>query len=606
MKKILKSVSFLIIAVYLPQVCFANQAVAAYQNTQGTSLQENQNLSTGQESLDGRADQLSQELARNKELLEIWKDHVRTVTKERDDAYKQIDDLKNGMGLEPAPDEGTISDLKAQISRLTADLNAANAALRPKPMDASSKLKISELQAENEKLKLSLKGFSETQNDKEVIIREKQQALQRIEDLEKETSNLRAENEKLKIRPTTLVAAQDPAQEAKIQAMQDAYDGLEVNFKDQQDRIRKLQAEKLDDKTKIQELKTQILKLQSGSEDKTSAQDLELQEAKAALETLRIEKDKALARAAALDSQVKTLEASDQKAQSVSEDLSKLSAEKDQLAKNYATLEANYQTQQETLKSFSSEIESLKKQNETLAAGADGLQAEKDRSASLKSALDKALADNAAIQKSYQNLQTNYEAQTEKLKALSAEKESLNGQIQLLQTKVGTLEADSRQMAATKQQLGAALTEKQALEKDNADLDNQNQILNAKIQSLKSDMDQLRVENQKAETFKADLAKVIADKENLQKSYAALQANSAAQDQKFKEYSAKLGELDRTNLQLKTESKRISEENQGLQENLKANLSDIKNLRANFESYLESLEQSFGERQKEETPAASS
>ena len=38
---------------------------------------------------------LSQELEKNKELLEIWKGHVKTLTKERDTAYREIEELKS-------------------------------------------------------------------------------------------------------------------------------------------------------------------------------------------------------------------------------------------------------------------------------------------------------------------------------------------------------------------------------------------------------------------------------------------------------------------------------------------------------------------------------
>ena len=46
------------------------------------------------DAMDMRYQQISQEAQRNKELLEIWKDHVRTLTKERDEAYKEIETLK--------------------------------------------------------------------------------------------------------------------------------------------------------------------------------------------------------------------------------------------------------------------------------------------------------------------------------------------------------------------------------------------------------------------------------------------------------------------------------------------------------------------------------
>ena len=40
------------------------------------------------------SESISQEADRNRELLEIWKDHVKTLTKERDDAYRQLEHMR--------------------------------------------------------------------------------------------------------------------------------------------------------------------------------------------------------------------------------------------------------------------------------------------------------------------------------------------------------------------------------------------------------------------------------------------------------------------------------------------------------------------------------
>src|SRR3989338_5174539 len=55
----------------------------------------------GQEpAIDNRTEQISQspqipEAERTQQLLEIWKDHVKTLTRERNDAYKEIEALKS-------------------------------------------------------------------------------------------------------------------------------------------------------------------------------------------------------------------------------------------------------------------------------------------------------------------------------------------------------------------------------------------------------------------------------------------------------------------------------------------------------------------------------
>lgn len=45
---------------------------------------------------------LAKQIARDKQLLEIWKDHVRALTHERDEAYQRIEELKSGQGEIPA------------------------------------------------------------------------------------------------------------------------------------------------------------------------------------------------------------------------------------------------------------------------------------------------------------------------------------------------------------------------------------------------------------------------------------------------------------------------------------------------------------------------
>ncbi|GEM_PF-2673968 len=51
--------------------------------------------SSNQPSLESRSEELAQELEKSKEMTQIWKDHVRTLTKERNEAYQEIERLKN-------------------------------------------------------------------------------------------------------------------------------------------------------------------------------------------------------------------------------------------------------------------------------------------------------------------------------------------------------------------------------------------------------------------------------------------------------------------------------------------------------------------------------
>ncbi len=91
------------------------------------------------------SDQSSDDYERTKELLEIWKDHVRTVTKERDEAYKEIETLKNqGASAPPAVQEAASSSDKEDSARQIEFLNDKMSLLQRK---------YEELQSENQKLR---------------------------------------------------------------------------------------------------------------------------------------------------------------------------------------------------------------------------------------------------------------------------------------------------------------------------------------------------------------------------------------------------------------------------------------------------------------------
>lgn len=66
---------------------------------------------------------LAKQIARDKQLLEIWKDHVRTLTRERDEAYQKIQDLQQQAASAPAavpaePDTAALDAANAQIETL--------------------------------------------------------------------------------------------------------------------------------------------------------------------------------------------------------------------------------------------------------------------------------------------------------------------------------------------------------------------------------------------------------------------------------------------------------------------------------------------------------
>lgn len=76
-------------------------------------------------SCEDQVDQLTQDLQKSKDLVGIWKDHVKTLTKERDALNRQLEDMR----AQPAPavalpggsDAKLVEDLKYQVNELKAE-----------------------------------------------------------------------------------------------------------------------------------------------------------------------------------------------------------------------------------------------------------------------------------------------------------------------------------------------------------------------------------------------------------------------------------------------------------------------------------------------------
>lgn|GEM_PF-6198234 len=102
--------------------------------------------------------------ARNEELLEIWKEHVKTLTEERDKAYKELEALKRAKVAAPAPIASKTSTVSSGLVSAT-DLEGYKASIR------ELRVKVSDLEASNEKMNRDL---LEARNDKEALISSKQ------------------------------------------------------------------------------------------------------------------------------------------------------------------------------------------------------------------------------------------------------------------------------------------------------------------------------------------------------------------------------------------------------------------------------------------------
>ena len=143
-------------------------------------------------------EKLEQEAKRNRELLDIWKQHVRTLTQERDEAYKELQQLKAGASEAPMARLGGVETqalpLQAQMAQTAQPPDAGQTAILKKELE--------DIRAENDRL-----------------IQEKERALSQVERLSKSTEgfdleSFKEENKALKLQIQTLKAQLSNAEES--------------------------------------------------------------------------------------------------------------------------------------------------------------------------------------------------------------------------------------------------------------------------------------------------------------------------------------------------------------------------------------------------------
>src|SRR3989338_5474951 len=153
------------------------------------------------DAVDPRYQKLMQEFDRNKEMISIWKDHVRTLTRERDEAYKRLEDLKgdtNGASV-----NAEVAELKATIETMTRERTSAQKRVE----ELENQLRA----IQPKKPGMTEKELKETRAEKDIILRDKEKALSALETAQKadkssqalimtlkdENKKLIAENERL-------------------------------------------------------------------------------------------------------------------------------------------------------------------------------------------------------------------------------------------------------------------------------------------------------------------------------------------------------------------------------------------------------------------------
>lgn len=463
---------------------------------------------------DSRYNNLAQEAERNRELLEIWKDHVKTLTKERDTAYKELEQLKvNGPGMQSAPvaqfggiETQTLPSPEAmhQIENLQSEVSRLQAALEQQPKSSGANAGSRELQMQFGALQSQLqqvrKELNETRVEKDRLIQEKEKALSQVDRMKSGLENAKS----AEVVPG--IAGQDQAIADNLQKA--------LNIQ----------------KKRYEDLKTQYSELESEIESLKSTKESGNQE------------------------EIRNLES---KVAALSVENQHLKAE----PKMRAVAARNSEGQSEEALREAREIQY---ENETLKARIEKLQVVEKELASAHTYFTPLIKE----------LQV-------KNQKLSSENESLSAESMRNRAEFDNATRQAQQILAQNQKLSSDL---QTLKAGQEDTVNQMTGLKSQLQMATADKD-------KYKGMEEEIQRLSAENKTLHQAYSDLESGTKSQNIKFQEMSSQFKELQARDAEW---SKQVD----NYKNSLRGNLTDIKNLKSNFESYLESLVASFDERQK--------
>lgn len=190
-----------------------------------------------------------EDIQRTKELLEIWKDHVRTLTRERDEAYQEIDRLKSSkpaqfgaVETQLLPDtrsQQVIANLQDQVQRLSVENQNAQKAIQAAGNNAVDRDKLKQLESQTKALEDELIRL---RRDREAFMKTHaemglsyQNAMKEVETTRQENRQFREENEKIRSREAGF--------QEQLQKMKTELDAFRAQKGDLESQNRLLQAD---------------------------------------------------------------------------------------------------------------------------------------------------------------------------------------------------------------------------------------------------------------------------------------------------------------------------------------------------------------------------
>jgi DNA repair exonuclease SbcCD ATPase subunit len=370
-------------------------------------------------------EKIAQEAERNRELLDIWKQHVKTLTKERDDAYRQLETLKaagpapvapvaqfGGVESAPLPSAAfteQIAGLQLEVSRLQEELQRKTTGDPTREMQmqfSALQRQLEQVKKENSQLKASQpeEAVSRNKAPSESPIRDEETYRRQARELQYENDTLRAQIEKLQVVEKELASTRGYFTPL-TKEMQEKNDRLTAEISSLRSENAGLKSQASDAKSQLQSVRAQADQSRRDTEAalaeidslKTQSQRLE-----ADLRTLQNEHEQTAAQNESYKSQLQMAAADREKWKGVEEELRLLRDQHDSLQKAYGVLEQDAAARQSELDKTTQRLASLQATDR-----------ERDK---YKTALAANLTD-------MKNLKSNFEAYLESLVASFEERQ---------------------------------------------------------------------------------------------------------------------------------------------------------------------------------------
>jgi chromosome segregation ATPase len=498
-------------------------------------------------------DKVAQEAQRNRELLEIWKEHVKALTKERDDAFRELETLK-ARGASPVAQFGGVetAPLPNMAGQQIKDLQAENARLQEEIQKRASsgggtnrelQMQFSALQNQFQQMK---KELNEARTEKDRLIREKEKALAQAERLGG-TGSDEAQSERYN------------DLEQRFIALQQENEGLRSRSQQPQQ-----QAAPAEDTDRVKRLEEQIERYKRSSNQSAGLQN--------EIEGLREENAELKAEAARLREANKGFSAAagdpDREKEVFMRQARELQYENDTLKAQIEKLQVVEKELANTRGYFTPMVKEMQESNDRIA----------NENASLRSELDKTRVEAERREQEVLNARQQHTVFQKEAEAAANQIATLKSQSQSLSADVRTLKAERDDVLAQVDALKAQISQA-AMEKDKW----------AQAASA---------EREKLNTTSQELLKLQEQHEQLQKAYAVLETNARSNDARTQQLTQQLAAVEKNNREIAAREAANVKAAEKYKTALTANLTDMKNLKSNFEAYLESLVASFEERQR--------